>query len=173
MPAHALDHRARQLSYIMGKAHGLLTAKKTRTLLERAEAEMPEDPTQAANIHGLRRDINRATKLPQKLVEEEANVCAHAKAAWAEAREKSDFVMFAPHLEKVLAIARKKADLFGYDGEPYDALLDLYERGAKTREVAALFEKLRPQLAEIAREAVAKSASVKPGALKGLSLIHI
>ena len=54
MPAHALDHRARQLSYIMGKAHGLLTSKKTLKLLESAEAGMPEDLTQAANVRGLR-----------------------------------------------------------------------------------------------------------------------
>ena len=147
MPVHALDHRARQLSYLTGKAHGLLTSKKTLKLLERAETEMPENPTQAANVRGLRRDIDRATKLPQKLVEEESVVTTLAKAAWAEARGKSDFAMFAPHLEKVLGIARKKADLYGFEDEPYDALLDLYERGAKTREVAALFAKLRPQLA--------------------------
>ncbi len=167
MPEKALEHRARQLSYLTGKAHGLLTSKRTLKLLERAETEMPEDATQAANVRGLRRDIDRATKLPQKLVEEESEVARMAKAAWAEARGKSDFAMFAPHLEKVLTIARKKADLFGYEDEPYDALLDLYERGAKTLEVAALFAKLRPQLAEIARAAVAKSAKVKPGVLKG------
>ena len=167
MPEKALDHRARQLSYLTGKAHALLTSKHTLKLLERAETEMPEDATQAANVRGLRRDIDKATKLPQKLVKEESEVCAHAKAVWAEARGKSNFAMFAPHLEKVLTIAQKKADLFGYEDEPYDALLDLYERGAKTREVAALFEKLKPQLAEIARAAVAKSKKVKPGALRG------
>ena len=167
MPEKALEHRARQLSYLTGKAHALLTSKRTLKLLERAETEMPENPTQAANVRGLRRDIDKATKLPQKLVEEESEVTAMGKAAWVEARAKSDFALFAPHLEKILGIARKKADLFGYEDEPYDALLDLYERGAKTREVAALFAKLRPQLAEIAREAVAKSKKVKPGLLKG------
>ena len=139
MPSKALDFRARQMSYLTGKAHGLLTSAKTRKLLDKAETEMPETPTQAANVRGLRRDIDRATKLPSKLVQEESETATHAKASWAEAREKSDFAMFAPHLEHLLSIARRKADLFGYADEPYDALLDLYERGAKTREVAALF----------------------------------
>jgi carboxypeptidase Taq len=91
MPEKALEHRARQLSYLTGKAHGLLTSKRTLKLLERAETEMPENATQAANVRGLRRDIDRATKLPQKLVEEESQVTTLAKAAWAEARGKSDF----------------------------------------------------------------------------------
>jgi carboxypeptidase Taq len=167
MPSKALDFRARQMSYLTGKAHALLTSAKTRKLLDKAEAEMPETPTQAANVRGLRRDIDRATKLPAKLVQEESETATHAKAAWVEARAKSDFSMFAPYLEHLLSIARRKADLFGYADEPYDALLDLYERGAKTREVAALFAKLRPQLAEIARGAVARSKKVKPGVLKG------
>lgn len=167
MPEKALDFRARQMSYLTGKAHGLLTSTKTRKLLEKAETEMPEHPTQAANVRGLRRDIDRATKLPSQLVREESEVATHAKAVWVEARAKSDFSMFAPHLDKLLGIARRKADLFGFEDEPYDALLDLYERGAKTREVAALFSKLRPQLTEIAREAVAQSKKVKPGILKG------
>lgn len=167
MPAKALDFRASQMSYLTGKAHALLTSAKTRKLLDRAETEMPETPSQAANVRGLRRDIDRATKLPAKLVQEESETATHAKAAWVEARAKSDFSMFAPHLEHLLSIARRKADLFGYADEPYDALLDLYERGAKTREVAALFAKLRPQLAEIARGAVARSKKVKPGVLKG------
>ena len=34
MPEKALEHRARQLSYLTGKAHGLLTSKRTLKLLE-------------------------------------------------------------------------------------------------------------------------------------------
>ena len=167
LPERALDFRARQLSYLTGKAHGLLISKRTLKLLEKAEAEVPADATQAANVRELRRALDRATKLPQKLVREESEVCTHAKAAWVEARKASDFARFAPHLEKVLGIARRKAELFGYEDEPYDALLGLYERGAKTHEVAALFETLKPQLAEIAREAVAKSCRVKAEARRG------
>lgn len=167
MPAKGLGSRARQLAYLSGKAHELLVSKRTLKLLEKAEAELSESATQMANVRELRRDLDRAMKLPQRLVQEESEVCTHAKAAWVEARKASDFARFAPHLEKVLSIARQKADLYGYADEPYDALLDLYEREAKTREVAALFAKLQPQLAEIARWAVAKSSEVKTGALRG------
>ncbi len=167
MPEKALGHRARQLSYLTGKAHELLTSRKTRKVLERAEAEKPEAERQAANVQGLRRIIDRATKLPRRFVEEEKQVTTRAKAVWVEARRQSDFAMFAPHLEKILGLARRKAELFGYEDEPYDALLDLYERDTTTREVAALFAEMRPQLAEIARAAVARSEQQRPGVLKG------
>lgn len=167
MPEKALEHRARQMAWLSGEAHQRLTSKRTRSLLDRAESEPPEFSTQTANLRGLRRDIERATKLPSRFVREESEACTHAKAAWVEARSRSDFSMFAPHLERLLEFARQKADLYGYADEPYDALLDLYERGARTRDVAALFDKLRPQLGEIARAAVAISAKTKPGTLRG------
>ncbi len=167
MPERALAYRARRLSYLTGRAHGLTTSARTRKLLERAEAEKPENELQRANVKGLRRIIDRATKLPQRLVEEETEVTTRAKAVWAVARGKSDFSMFAPHLEKILGLARRKAELFGYEDEPYDALLDLYERDTKTREVAARFAAMSSPLAEIARAAVARSKERKKGVLKG------
>ncbi|MFU8764129.1 MAG: hypothetical protein ACNA7T_06380, partial [Haliea sp.] len=46
-------------------------------------------------------------------------VSSLAKHAWADARKHADFTTFAPHLQKLLDIAREKADLWGYSGEPY------------------------------------------------------
>jgi len=167
MPAKALDFRARQMSWLSGKAHELATGGMMRKLQEKAQADNPRDAAAAANLRVMQHDYERAVCIPGKLVIEESETAAHAKHAWAEARKKSDFSLFAPHLEKLLGIARRKADLWGYADEPYDALLETYERGARTREVAALFEKLRPQLTEIARAAVERGQSVKPGLLRG------
>jgi len=165
MPAGALDHRARQLAYLNGKAHALATSTAFRRLLDKAEAD--GDPLRAGNLRELRRQYERAVRLPQRLVQEESTVCAHAKAAWTEARRQSDFSGFAPHLQALVDLARRKAELWGYADEPYDALLETYERGARTRDIAALFERLRPELAGIAREAVARSARRKTDLLRG------
>jgi carboxypeptidase Taq len=165
MPAGALDHRARQLSYLNGKAHALATSTAFRRLLDKAEAEA--DPQQAGNLRELRRQYERAVRLPQRLVQEESTICAHAKAAWTEARRQSAFSGFAPHLQALVDLARRKAELWGYADEPYDALLETYERGARTLEIAELFDRLRPELAGIAREAVARSARRKTDLLRG------
>ncbi len=168
MPDKGLDFRARQLSYLSGRAHVLATGKKFRTTLEKAEKERrPLDSTEAANIRVMREELERAIRIPTRLVEEESTVTTHAKAAWADARARSEYALFAPHLGKLLAIARRKADLWGYDDEPYDALLSGYERGARTREVAALFTKLKPELTEIAHAAVENGRRVPGNILHG------
>ena len=167
MPPRALAFRANQMSWLSGKAHALATGEFMRKSLDKARAAKAPDARASANIRELQRDFERAAKIPGKLVIEESETASHAKHAWVEARAKSDFKSFAPHLEKLLAIARRKADLWGYEDEPYDALLETYERGARTREVAALFDKLKPELTKIARGAVERSARVKPNLLRG------
>jgi carboxypeptidase Taq len=168
MPPRSLDYRARQLAYLDGRSHALFTGRKYRLALEKAEKErLKRGSKEAANVSVLRENLERAIRIPTKLVEEESALTAHSKAAWAEARAKSDFASFAPHLVKLLDLARRKADLWGYEDEPYDALLRGYERGARTREIAALFTKLKPELADIARAAVERSRRVPANLLRG------
>lgn len=168
MPDKALDFRAKQLAYLSGRAHALATSSRFLKALEKAESEkLPPHSKEAANVAVMREEFERAFRIPTKLVEEETGATTHAKAAWMEARKKSEFSIFAPHLDKLLGIARKKADLWGYDGEPYDALLCGYERGARTREVAKVFAKLKPDLVSIASAAVERSKSVPAKLLRG------
>jgi carboxypeptidase Taq len=160
LPPAATEYRARQLSWLSARAHELATSDEWKRDLEEAEAANDgTDPIFTANLRELRREFDRAHKLPVELVARESTTTSLAKHAWADARQRSDFPAFAPHLEKLLGIAREKADLWGYTGEPYDALLESYERGTSTAAVAALFDSIRPALRDIAAKAVEKSAS--------------
>lgn len=167
MPARALAFRARQMSWLSGKAHAQATGRMMQKLLAQAGAARLSDPRHQANVRVMAEDYERNARIPNRLVIEESELTAHGKHAWVEARKTSDFTAFAPHLEKLLGIARRKADLWGYADEPYDALLHTYERGTRTREVAALFARLKPELTEIARAAVERGRRVKPGLLRG------
>ncbi len=160
LPPAAAKHRAAQLSWLSAKAHEMATSDEWRRALDAAEsADDGSDFRRTANLRELRRQFDRETKLPVELVARASETSSLAKHAWADARKKSDFAGFAPHLEKLLAIAREKAERWGYPDEPYDALLENYERGTSTREVARLFDELRPELRRIAAEAVEISAT--------------
>lgn len=167
LPSSAIPYRASQLAYLSGQAHSLSTSDRWRALLEAAEEETPDSATAKANLREFRHQFDRATCLSRDLVEEATKASSLAKAAWGEAREKSDFKIFAPHLETLLNIARRKADLWGYEEEPYDALLEGFERGAKTNDVVRIFDSFQDELADVSREAVARSSSTPSDLLHG------
>ncbi len=160
LPPAAAEFRAKQLAWLSARAHELATSDEWKRELESAEAADPgSDPKLTANLRELRREFDRATKLSVELVSRESTAKSLAMHAWAEARKHSDFAAFAPHLETLLGIAREKAALWGYPNEPYDALLEGYERGTSTAAVAALFDAMKPALRDTAAKAVEKSAA--------------
>ena len=160
LPPAAAQYRAEQLAWLSSRAHELATSNAWQEELEAAEAtDTGDDKKLSANLRELRRDFDRAKKLPVALVARDSVACSLAKCAWTEARERSDFASFAPHLETLVGLAREKADLWGYRAEPYDALLDGYERATSTAAVADLFDQMRPAAREIASLAVENSAA--------------
>jgi carboxypeptidase Taq len=98
---------------------------------------------QEASLRLLRRDYDKAVRVPEELVRELAEVSGRSYQAWTEARPAADFSILEPHMVRLLELKKQEAEALGYDDEPYDALLDQYEPGMTTAEVEAMFEGLR------------------------------
>jgi carboxypeptidase Taq len=168
MPHAAAANRADQQSILAALVHQRKTDPRIGELIATCEG----DPTltkvgseSAANLREMRRDYDLATKLPSELVAELAKVGSQAQEVWKEARQKSDFAMFAPWLEKMYALTRRKAECYqlplpegGGGGvgssssskpELYDALLNEYEPGMTARQIEAIFTPLRARLAAL------------------------
>jgi carboxypeptidase Taq len=160
LPPAGGDYRAQQMSYLAGVIHKKQTAPEVGEWLgELADSPLSADPHSetGADITNLRRDYDRKTKLPQALVEEIAKLSVLGQQLWVEARKANDFPRFRPLLERMVELKRQEAAAVGYDKEPYDALLDEYEPGAKTNEVAQALAGLREQLVPLVAEIAASS----------------
>ncbi len=158
LPAAAAAHRAQQLSWLSARAHEMTTSDEWLRAIEEAEASAASgDAADRANLGETRRQFERARRIPVDLVGRESAAASAAKHAWSEARSRSDFRIFAPHLATLLEFARRKADLWGYREEPYDALIEGYERRATASSVGKLFDAVKPDLVSIAAGAVARS----------------
>ncbi|HEV8002709.1 MAG TPA: carboxypeptidase M32 [Planctomycetaceae bacterium] len=150
LPAGGAAHRADQMSLLAGMVHQQLTAPRLGELI--GALETGDKPTGSnglfeANVREARRRYDRLTKLPTRLVEELTRVTSLAQQNWVEARKKSNFAMFQPWLEKIVGLKREEAAaLGGGNGVPYDVLLDEYEPGGKTADVAKIFAALREAL---------------------------
>lgn len=146
MPAKGTETRAAQMALVAGVGHARLIDKKFGRLLEKVEQEADPAPVVATNIRETRRIYDRKIKLPTRLVQEIARTIALAKEAWVKARKDSNFPHFAPHLEKLLDLKRQVAEKVGYTTEPFDALMDEFEPGARAAEVQKVFDAVKAEL---------------------------
>ncbi len=162
MPDGGAEARAQQLSTLQSMAHEQFVSDETGDLLDRAADETDDaDPLNdaAALVRVTRRDYERARKVPSSLVAELSQATSAAKQAWKQARTEDDFSIFAPHLETLVDLSVEKAEAIGYDDEPYDALLDEFEPGLSTADVASTFETLREHLVPLV-DAIADAPSL-------------
>src|SRR5262252_148363 len=141
MPAGGGGTRGDQLAVLAGLSHSLLVAPVVGDDLAEAEAVGEADPWRAANLRLMRHAYIRATAMPPDLVEAQARANSACEKVWREARRGADFAMVRPHLEEVVRLMREAAaalaPALGLD--PYDALMDGFQRGMRTADIARIF----------------------------------
>lgn len=157
LPPEGAEHRANQGALLAGMVHDRATApcigEWLAQLTDVNELGGPDSP-EAAIVREARRQYERATKLPRRLVEEMSHTATLSQHNWIEARKQKNFPHFRPWLEKMIALKREEADAIGFPagGTKYDALLDDYEPGANTREVQAIFAPFRQETVKLLNE---------------------
>jgi carboxypeptidase Taq len=154
IPKGGVEHRGNQLAFLAGTRHEKFTSPEIGDLLKQLE-ESPlfgePDSFEVANIREIKHAYDKLVKVPKALVEELTRVTTIAHGVWAEARQKSDFSLFLPYLEKIIKLKREEAEAVGYEKDPYDALLDDFEPGATIEKVAKVFADFRQELVDLVK----------------------
>lgn len=169
MPQGGGEARSYQFATIGKLAHQKFTSDEVGGLLADLEAELDgadPDSDEVRLLRVTRRDYERATRVPADFVAEFAAASSRAYEVWEEARGKSEFSLFRPHLERLVELSQRYVTFFPPADHPYDVLLDQFEPGMKTAEVRAIFDALRPQQVELLR-AIAEKQQVDDSFLKG------
>lgn len=153
LPPQGAEHRANQLALLAGLSHDRATDPLMGELLEQLDDPASvggEGTVEFANVRDARRAYERSLKLPKKLVEELSRTTTLSQHAWVESRQKKDFSIFLPWLDKVVSLKREEADALGSaTGVKYDALIEDYEPGATAAQIQEVFTPLREALVEL------------------------
>ncbi|MBI3805039.1 MAG: carboxypeptidase M32 [Nitrospirae bacterium] len=163
MPPGAGGARAEQLSALGGLAHDKSVGPEMQRILSQwvdlesgaiKGNEETWDEAARALLRESWRDYHKATKLPSEFVRRFGKAASISEQVWVEARKKSDFSRFAPHLKTMIALKKEEADYLGYQRSPYDALLDAYEPGMTVAQLVPLFASLRAKLVPLLEQIV-------------------
>ena len=162
------DHRA------MMPPKGLEVRTEANALIERLMHERLTHPPFVENVHLLadeadslheddrvcireiKREVDRAVKVPPELVEELSRQGTRSHAAWVKAREASDFSSFAPYLSRMVDLRIAEAEALGFSDRPYDAMLDRFEPAADEAGTTAVFADLRSRLVPFVQKVLDK-----------------
>jgi carboxypeptidase Taq len=149
MPPGGEEARASQLATLARISHEMFASDTTARLLEDAAAELDGtsyDSDEASMVRVTQLDYEEAIKLPAEYVGAVSEATSLAHAVWAKARQDNQFQSFQGALQKIIDLMIQGADYLGYPDQPYDAMLNRYERGITTTQVKEIFDAHKPQL---------------------------
>ena len=140
MPPGAAEARGAQLSTVAGLRH--------RTLLDPSVAEAvdtiatSDDPLMAACGRHAQRERAHASLVPESLVRALSEASSRSVAVWSEARPAGDMAAFVEGIRPLVALTREQAACLADGGDPYDALIDLYEPGTTYADLQPVLDDL-------------------------------
>jgi carboxypeptidase Taq len=149
MPPAGGEHRADAAGTLARVIHARETDPALGTLLDALEpwaAEQDPDSDDARLVWWVRRDFEKAVRVPADLAAEMTRAKALGQQAWIEARAANDFAPFRDALAQHIDLRHRYVACFTGFEHPYDALLDDFEPGLTTAELRPVFAELRDAL---------------------------
>jgi carboxypeptidase Taq len=159
MPRGGAEGRGNQMALIGRLEHERFTSPELGKLLEDLKPyveNLDPDSDEARIVKVTTRNYEKAVRVPTRHVVDFTQAKTLGQQAWMEARAKSDFAIFRPHLEKIVALRQEYAGFFPNFEHPYDALLDDFEPNMKTADVKLIFDGLRPKQVELIKAIAGK-----------------
>lgn len=147
-PPKSAEIRARQVATLVSIGHDRFTSEEMGDVLENLAAQGDLDEKQKLNVQESLDDYTKKKKYPRDFVGRMSHARSAAFNTWHKAKTESDFSQFQDALSTLVELKKEEAELLGYEHHPYDALMNEYEKGAKTSEITALFDGVRSKLVD-------------------------
>ena len=147
-PVESYVERGNYLGLLSEDLYKLRTGEQFTGLVDfLAEHKQNLDPDFAHEIELIKEEIEQTKKIPMEELIAYEKVLNDAQVKWEEAKNKSDFSIFQPYLEKIVEYKRKEVKYLETEQlKGYDVLLNMFERGYTQVEYDEFFNKLKKDL---------------------------
>ena len=158
MPEGGFEGHAEATEHYQTEAFRISTSDELYELLQ--ELSAPEEWEQLDDdwrfiVKTMREEQERDRRIPEELFSRMVAAQTASERAWEEAKKNSDYSIFAPHLEKLIALTREVKSYTHPKLEIYDALLDDYEKGMDSATIDRVFGELKEGLVPLVHSILA------------------
>ncbi|MGN1402482.1 MAG: carboxypeptidase M32 [Bacillus sp. (in: firmicutes)] len=154
-PKKGVDQRSEVIGVLSSEVFAMTTSEEMQSYITELTAEgvyetLPEVTRKL--VDECKKEYELNAKIPAEEHKEYTILTTKAESVWEEAKEKADFAMFSPYLEKIVEFNRKFIEYWGYEGNKYNTLLDLYEPGMTVEVLDDVFAKLRQEIVPLVKK---------------------
>lgn len=158
-PKKGASDRAETIGELSAVIFEMQTSEKIKDLIESLsnESDHIHNDTRHA-VEEAKKVYDLFSKIPAEEYQAFVVLQSQAETVWEEAKEKADFSLFAPYLEKLIDYKKRFIGYWGYSGNKYNTLLDQYEPGLTVEKLDEMFGKLKEAIVPLVKK-VGQSSS--------------
>jgi carboxypeptidase Taq len=166
MPEQGIKARSQQKSVLSRLEHQKLTEDELGNLLDQLEDE-GLDQVEAANVREIRRQHEKAVKVPEELTQKISEKSSTCVEQWKKSKKEDDFESFAEQLKELVELKRKYANHLDEDAEPYQVLFKDYEPYIKFETMEKILERLKNNLTDLIEDIKDSDVELEEEVFKG------
>lgn len=156
-PKSGADARSKSIGTLSGFGYREVVNEQTEADLNLLIDHLDElDEIDRVSVLDAKREYDKLTKIPMDEFQAYNELISKSAMIWEDAKEKSDFKMFEPYLEKVINYLLKFAEYRGYEGHPYNLYIDDFEPGMSVDQLNVFFDELRGRVVPLLKKIIDK-----------------
>lgn len=167
IPKKGIPYRSEVVGYLSTEAYKLETSEEVKGYLDYFSGIEGLDKVTSSMVENVRKNYEKTKKIPEDRYREYVILTSEAESKWEEAKTSSDFNLFKPYLEKIVDFQKELTGYWGYEGNKYNTLLDLYEPGFTVEKLDGVFGELRDGIVELLNKIKASGNSPDTSVLEG------
>ena len=137
MPEGSAEQRATEQAAIIRTIHIRNTDPRIADWLDKIT---PKGKEESANIRLIKKNYEKACKVPGDLNASIARVTSKAHGIWANARQNENVAEYLPILAEIIELKIEKANALAEGDGCYDALIDEYEPNISAADISTMFQ---------------------------------
>lgn len=165
MPKGGFEKHADAVAYFSTEQFQMSVAEELGSMLD--ALMVPEeyeqlDDTWKFIVKKMKTDFDKNKRIPTEVFEKYVRAQSEAERSWEEAKNKSDYSIFAPKLKEIIELTKEITAYQEPEKEIYDALLNQYEEGMDSAIIDRLFGELKEELVPLIAQVTANELPANP-----------
>lgn len=146
-PEKAIEKIGETIEFLVGENLTSFLKPQVKEMLDYLHENKNDlDEITNASVQELIKNYNKIIKIPTELMSKYEGLKSKSQSVWAKAKNSNNFEEFAPYLEELIEYNMKFIEYRGYEGHPYNTLLDDYEPGMTVEKLDEFFGYLKENL---------------------------
>lgn len=151
-PKQGMEQRSEVIGMISSEVFRMSTSEEMAAYIAELSGRENLSEVTLKTLEECKKDYDRNKKIPAEEFTEYVILQSKAESIWEDAKASSDFEMFQPYLEKLVEMNKRFISYWGYEGNKYNTLLDMYEPGVTVDTLDQVFGQLREKIVPLVQQ---------------------